>query len=131
KVVLHPLGVERVIRAGSGGEAKWRARGEMTLLVQHWIAGGAFVVIARQQDGGAQVDRPATEFAEHGTLKFEVLDPFGIGWRRYWLDHAVADELDVIAGNRIEVQFLSRAVEIAGRSRPVLPFPLIVVQPNH
>ena len=102
----------------------------MALLVEHGVGDVGLVVVAREQNGGAEINGTAPELGEHRALDVEALDGFGVRRDLDGRDHLIADELDAIAFRRIERDLFRGAVEIAGRAVPALAFPLIVVHPD-
>ena len=140
KVVGKPLVVERRSRGHRASSAATsrrrlepvrRGEPEVALDVVHRIADRRRLVVARQQYGGAEVDRPAPELRERRTLDPEALDVLGIGAHDRWRDDVVGHELDDGLRHRVEMHLLRRAVDVPRRARPILSFPLVVVHPEH
>ncbi len=117
------------INAAAGSEAQRRGSGKMALLIEHRILQSGLVVIPGQQHGGAEIDGPAPELRQHGTLHAKPLDPFGIGGRLDRRNHLVADQCDPVAPGGVQRDLLRPAVQVARRAVPALPFPLVVVHP--
>ncbi len=129
EIVLEPFVVEGGVVGGF--ESHGRGGGEMTLFVKDGVRDVRFVVIAREKNGGAEIDGTAPELRQDGALNFESLHILCVGEGRDWRDDFVADDGDTIAFGCIERELLRRAVKISGRAVPVLAFPLIVVHPDH
>src|SRR5580700_2568180 len=103
----------------------------MALLIQDRIGNVGLVVIAREQNGGAQIDRASPEARQNLALDLESLHESCVRGNLNGRDYLVADDADSIALGRVERQFLRRAVQISGRAIPALALPAIVVHPDN
>src|SRR6266480_4605131 len=98
----------------------------MPLVVDDGIANtGMLVVVARQENGCAQIDGMSPPFAENGALHLEALDVFVVVRHGHGRNHLVGDEPNRRAARRIPADLLRISVEIARRSLPVLSLPLV------
>jgi hypothetical protein len=112
-------------------EAVRRRETEVPLDVIDRVADRRRPVVARQQQRRAEVDRASPELGQRRTLELDALHVLVVGGHLNRRDDLVGDELDHRLLFRIEVHFRRCAVDVAGRARPVLTFPLIVVHPEH
>src|SRR5205085_6454133 len=128
KVVGAPLIAERrplrspASPASSASvESVRRAQTEMSLDVVDRIADRRRRVIPRKKNGCAEIYWPAPELREQRALDAKTLDEFVVSRERNRRKHFVRDKLDDCFYFRIESNFLWRAVDVSGRSNPVLP----------
>ena len=112
-------------------ESERRAQVEVALLIHGRVAPGRVrLVSAREQDRGAQVDRPAPPGGENLALDLDVLLPLRVRRQVDGREDPGELETDRITLRRIEVHLPHRAHEVSRRLVELLAFPLVVVQPQ-
>ena len=91
---------------------------------------GMLVVILRQEDRGAEIDRLPPPLGQDLALDLDPLHHVGVGRRRDRRDDLVGDQRDRRRRRRVDAHPDRIAEEISGRTFPVLAFPLVHVHPH-
>jgi hypothetical protein len=89
-----------------------------------------FIIAFWQEDRRSQIDRLSPELCEELAPEFYALDPLGILGNLYGGNDVRADQRTSVLFGRIEFDLFYIAVEVPGRTVPLLAFPLIVVEPH-
>ncbi len=113
-------------------EAVGRPEAEVSLQVDHRVAGVRMLVVAlRQQDRRAEVHRVSPELRQHGALHLDALHPLRVGRHLHRRQHRGGGERDVESLAGVEVHLLDGAHQVAGRDVELLALPLVHVGPDH
>ena len=119
------------IEVAAGAKPARRPQREMAVLVVHRVGHvRVLVVVLRQQHGRSEVDRLAPPPTQDLALHPDAPDERGVGRRLHRRDHLVDRQPDRRGRLRVERDPHRIAVQVAGRSLPVLSLPLIHVQPD-
>jgi hypothetical protein len=90
---------------------------------------GIFIVSFGKQDSGPEIHGLSPEIREKLALEFDPLDPFCVWFDLDWRDNMIARDGDFLFFGWIDIDFLHITVHVAGRPQPVLPLPLVIVEP--
>ena len=125
------VGEPEAIEVAAAAEAARGRRREVALDVVHGVARVRVLGVApRQEHRRAEVDGLAPPLREDVALDAEPLHVLRVGRHVGRRDDLIADEPDGLLLLRVEMHFHRRRVQVPRRAPPVLPLPLVHVQPD-